>query len=325
MAAYTARNALLSGIIDYAGTFPPAKLPLEAALAEYCGFRAKGRNPWLMAKMVVTVADLKKLSARMWFEAGADGRSVPLTVIGSPVEKSADLARTVAFELRELRRFNEKYSLSAVPQTVLSYETRIPEDCPAVETGDLVHEALDLARTDTGLGFRVYFEVGLGGDWQRRLATFQDAIAQWNEDFGAGAGDAALKVRTGGATPPTHTQLAEILGSCVLHATAFKATQGLHHAVTRASEWGFVNVFSAITFAQALGLEKFPVATIEECLKETRGAAFEFSKEALRWRTFTLPCEAIEAARRHHAGCFGSCSIVEPDDFLTQEIGQEDV
>ncbi|MBY0370823.1 hypothetical protein K2X33_09070 [bacterium] len=320
MAIYTARNALLSNLIDYAGTFPPAQLALPEALTKACAYRREAKFPALMARMVVTAADLKKLSSRAWVDAGADGSAVTLTVIGSAVSQTQELARTIAFELRELRNFNQKFAGAPIPQMALAYETRLPDDCPDREVGRVLKSALDAGLQDGVLGFKIYLEVGPSADFQTRIAQAVEAIADWNENNQASSGSAALKIRTGGKTPPTNTQLAEVLSACVMQGVGFKATQGLHHAVTRGSEWGFVNVFAALTLAQALGLEAFSTSDIEACLKETDGKAFKFEADGFSWKGHRLSLEQIESARRRHGGTFGSCSLDEPDQFLIDEL-----
>jgi len=42
---------LLDGIIDYAGTFPPASLPLQEALSSYTAARRSAEN-WLLGRLV---------------------------------------------------------------------------------------------------------------------------------------------------------------------------------------------------------------------------------------------------------------------------------
>jgi hypothetical protein len=52
MDASDARYALLAGLWDYAGIFPPAELPLEQALAEWRRIRASD-DAWLVNRLVV--------------------------------------------------------------------------------------------------------------------------------------------------------------------------------------------------------------------------------------------------------------------------------
>src|SRR5437588_212808 len=50
-------RALLGGIVDYAGTFPPASLGLADALSEYAKARI-GTDSWLLGRFVLSAAHL---------------------------------------------------------------------------------------------------------------------------------------------------------------------------------------------------------------------------------------------------------------------------
>lgn len=319
MAKYTSKQALLGNLIDYAGTFPPAALPLEKALVGASTFRRKARHPWLLSKIVVTIADLKRLSPRAWFEAGSDGTPLPLTVIGSPIEKVSDFERTLGFEMRELRRFNEKFYDSSLRQRAIAYETRFPEACSVESIPSVLHAALNTACGEKDLDLDIYVEMPLDAEWQTRLARITETLAEWNEGK-AGAGAAGFKLRTGGKTPPTPEQLAEIIQSVVTQGLRFKATQGLHHPISKPGDYGFVNLFGALCFVHALGLEAFDVKTITRCLQSSDTKAFQFEGDTFSWGDFKLTSDQIESARRRHAGTFGSCSLDEPDEFLETEL-----
>ena len=54
-------RAFLSGLIDYAGLFPPAKLPLEQALRNYADYRS-GPDAWMLGRFIVPAARLAEVS-----------------------------------------------------------------------------------------------------------------------------------------------------------------------------------------------------------------------------------------------------------------------
>jgi hypothetical protein len=324
MAAYSAKTALLGNLIDYAGTFPPAALPLEKALREACAFRRSSRHPWLLSKIVVTIADLKKLTPRAWFEAGSDGTPLPFTVIGSAIEKPADLARHCGFELREVRRFNEKFMDSSQRQRVIAYETRLPDGVTGASAKALITDALEASLAGETLGLDLFIEIPIVGEnWETTLAHSSRAMAEWAEEYGQGTGQPGIKIRTGGKTPPSAGQLAQAIVVCTELGLRFKATQGLHHPVTHQGEYGFVNLFGAFAFAQTLGLNEFGETAIADCLQDSNREAFRFEGNRLSWRNFAIEAEQIEAARRRHGGTFGSCSLAEPDEFLDTELTGE--
>jgi hypothetical protein len=55
-----ALRALLENLIDYAGLFPPASLPLDRALANYRCY-SSGDNNWMLGRFVVTSAQVPDL------------------------------------------------------------------------------------------------------------------------------------------------------------------------------------------------------------------------------------------------------------------------
>ena len=53
-------RALLTGVLDYAGLFPPAKLPLHQALAHYANYR-QSSDRWMLGHFVLQAARLGEL------------------------------------------------------------------------------------------------------------------------------------------------------------------------------------------------------------------------------------------------------------------------
>ena len=55
-------RALLTGVLDYAGLFPPAKLPLDEAIRDYARYRS-GPHAWVLTRFVVPASRLDEVSA----------------------------------------------------------------------------------------------------------------------------------------------------------------------------------------------------------------------------------------------------------------------
>ena len=53
-------RALVSHLIDYAGLYPPAELPLDGVLARYRRYRA-GPNSWILNRLVLPASKLKEV------------------------------------------------------------------------------------------------------------------------------------------------------------------------------------------------------------------------------------------------------------------------
>ncbi|MGA7571741.1 MAG: hypothetical protein WBG27_05580 [Candidatus Aquilonibacter sp.] len=73
-----AQRTALEGLVDYAGLFPPAKLPMEAAVAQY--EQAKiGSAAWMLGRFIVRAEDLIALRTCL-----AGRARIELSVISTP-------------------------------------------------------------------------------------------------------------------------------------------------------------------------------------------------------------------------------------------------
>lgn len=80
--ASPALRALLDGFIDYAGIFPPAKVPLENALANYSNYR-QSEHSWMLRWFVVGAGECANVPAQYdgtlsIIKDGDDGRAATL-------------------------------------------------------------------------------------------------------------------------------------------------------------------------------------------------------------------------------------------------------
>lgn len=296
------KEALLAGGIDYAGTFPPAKLPLESALKRAATFRADGTHPWLLSKMALPISVIVDLNAEALFSLAPSGAPWVFTALGEATE-----LRGIEAELQTLRAWNRKGEVASIRHLAVSYETKLFES--SVDVGEI--EALLQACAASGV--YPYFEFGFEGDWQTRLETLSAAMAA-NETLCSG-----IKIRTGGAKPSSPEQLAACVLVCGSKKLRFKATQGLHHPLTTAEEFGFLNLFAALSLATRFP-ERVNIQILVACLIEKEQTAFVFHEETFSWRDFTLSASELIAARAVHGGCFGSCSIDEPDGYLAEQF-----
>lgn len=287
---------LLGELIDYAGLFPPAALPMSEAVGNY-GEYLKSDQSWMLGRFITPTARLEE------FERAADShlsgaRPWRLSVLGG-----SDLAA----DLRAIAEFNQKHSGAASAAAVIdALEIR------ATGIGD-IEQAMSAVH-DSGLAPAVYIEIPIAND-PRPLVS---AIAR--------AGGRA-KARTGGLTPeafPASGEVARFLAACAAEGAAFKATAGLHHplrAVHRLTYepnsvsglmHGFLNVFLAAAWLRA-GLSAEEAV---ELLEEKNPAAFRFGDEAVDWRDRRLTKEEIINTREGFAVAFGSCSFCEPIEDL---------
>src|SRR5262245_52201803 len=90
-------RALLSGVIDYAGLFPPAKLPMTEAVANYLRYR-ESEEAWMLGRFVCPAARLKEIPEGVRLTVSATGRGGD-SVASFPAGIEADLAEIRASSL----------------------------------------------------------------------------------------------------------------------------------------------------------------------------------------------------------------------------------
>ncbi len=317
--------SLLSGAIDFAGTFPPAALSVENSWKKAKKFWETSSHPWLVRRLIFGMKDLTPLTTAQLHAWGITGGTWILSALGRTPESDdlSGLLKTVEWDLREIDRFNDRHWESSTRLGILLYENKLPDSFFTGEQ-DLFRvglpQVLDRFLRLKHLRVDSLWELGWEGLTLKRLEQTAQTLSEWLQSEDAPAHLTGLKFRTGGKYVPTPEQLATAIFGVTSHQLRFKATQGLHHAISRQGAYGFVNLFAALNLAQALGPEAFPISLIQDCLTDSDPKSFHFSETVFRWKDHELLVEDLETARRIHAATFGSCSADEPDQLLTEEL-----
>lgn len=310
---------LLSGCIDYAGTYPPASLELSQAVANFREYRTRP-EAWLLGKMVVPAAGLSDLGALEWSEL--DGS---LSVVLGAQE-------TVAAFQTSLEELMSRAGQSGVRGAVAALEACWPTELlEAADTTQLwkfvsattaqLSSASDRSRT-LFLEFSPDRKRTSDGDRYEALRHCITALARYDEAPSSRHCTAGLKFRTGGADTaafPDPRELASILCACRDGGVFWKATAGLHHLLrhrdpaTGKLMHGFLNVMTAAVLCEVLGLS---AAETQPILEETELSAFRLTDAELAWRDQSVPVDGIRFARERALRSFGSCSFDEPREDL---------
>lgn len=283
-----ALHALLAGIVDYAGLFPPAALDMERAVHNYARYRADD-DAWMLGRFVVPVARLDEFSvARAALGDVADWRL------------SALLGEDVARDVERARAFNSSRSVAAA---IDSLEARISAPDDVTTLASLPMEP-----------FSVFGELPWGAEPAPILGALRQA------GFNA-------KVRTGGVTRdaiPEPRSLIAIMRACIDAEVPLKATAGLHHPVrgtyrlTYANDaptglmYGYLNLFLAAA-GLSIGMTEDDATAL---LTEQDSSAINVTADAICWRDRTFDAASLRATRNRVAMSFGSCSFREPVDEL---------
>ena len=309
-------QGFMTGIVDYAGLYPPAKLDMVPMVAQYASFFSSPHAD-MLGRVIVPVSRLDEFevaaAAHMQAVPAAEGAEVePEPWPISALTRGANDIDGFQEDLQRIETFNDHHSLEGNPAAVID----------AIELkasgGTEIDRALDALDDD----LFVYFELDPTRDIRGELAAIVGL-------------DAGAKIRTGGVTPGEHPSVehvaAFINGCCDAH-VPFKATAGLHHAIRQLApdvgadtkQLGFINVFMAacLRFSGMIDAEN-----VLEVLMEEDAAAFTFGPHLAAWRHATIGPEGLDDARWRFAHSFGSCSFDQPANelqalgLLNEEIG----
>lgn len=284
-------TALLRESVDYAGLFPPAKLPMRDSVTNYARYLGSG-DSWMLGRFVVSVARLFELSeATASVEIDKPWR---VTCVGEPDHRGTAVA---------IAEFNERNTGRLL--------------CDMVETKVVSQEDLAAALTSFPGEMAQFFEISPDDSLEEMLDAMRFS--------GQGA-----KIRTGGVTAdafPTGEEIIRFARACFGRGIGFKATAGLHHPVRCVKPLtyepdsptgpmhGFLNLFLMCAFMSA-GADD---ATLREILLEQDLANFSFTDVGVSWKgKIDLDLDAVEHARTNTIASFGSCSFSEPTSELRE-------
>ena len=301
-------RALLSGLIDYAGLFPPAALDLGPALQNFAAYRT-GADAWMLGRFIVPVGRLADV------EGGAvGGGPARFSVLGHAASGDgwAEAALQTLADARAWERQTENVAADR-------FELKLP--AALARDPDTLGGALDALEEAEGgaTGPRFALEVPYL-DAPDALAPAAQAVADANGRAGRPA--FALKLRCGGETPdlvPGVEALAAALTEARQAGAPFKATAGLHHPLPTWDEavgartHGFVNVFGGAALARVHGLGADDLA---EVLDTDGPDDWALDDDGLAWRGLRTSPAEIADAREQAALSYGSCSFDEPREDL---------
>ncbi len=296
---FSSLKALLSSIVDYAGLFPPARLTLREAIANYARYRQTPYN-WMLGRFILPVsrlAELETLSTDVFSE----------NTIASPWLLSAILSENWELELKQIEAFNHrnKIAIGQSPRYAIA----------SIEFKPLPPEEISRAILHLPNEIESFFEIPFSENLEESLVVLQGTKA-------------SAKIRTGGLTAeafPSVEQLCRFMFASAGVRASFKATAGLHHPLPgkypmsyepnsfAAAMQGFINVtiLAALVYWQKITQEE-ALAVLQESSIES----FQFQEDRIIWKDKQISISEIEESRQLFYRSFGSCSFQEPLDEL---------
>jgi hypothetical protein len=292
-------RALLTGLIDYAGLFPPAELGMAETVANYAAYQ---RRPdcWALARLVVPVARLGE------FEAELD-RLSETERLGTRWPITALLGNDPAADRAAVGAFNELHVHGG--PAVEALEARVASG-PQIES----------LKAAIGMGPELYCELPLTADLPALMAT-------------VGRVGARGKIRTGGINPrdiPAPEAVLAFLASAAAERVPFKATAGLHHPVRgmapltyaagspSTTMFGYLNLLLAATLLWA----DRPESEAMVVLTAENRASLRLERDSIEWAGVRVTADELARARREFVLAIGACSFTEPLGEI-RELGLE--
>jgi hypothetical protein len=317
-----ARRAFLHALIDDAGLFPPARLPMDEAVASHETSRT-GPNGWMMGRFLCPASRLEELSGHLPASPVEPWRiGVILDGNGGswPEATGRDLEAARLFEEQAAPRARVELLEAPLPLSLVEGRDQI----------DVAGEVEGFVERVRSSGLRgpvtPYLEVPRGpGREHETPPAVVEGIARVRAGWPDGSGSClapGAKLRCGGlvagAFPPPE-QVAAFVGACARLGVPFKATAGLHHPFRHVDgetgfvQHGFVNLVGAAILALSQGL---PEAGLAELVADEDPSDFSLSEEGFRWRLYGAGADDVARARRELFVAHGSCSFAEPVEDL---------
>lgn len=297
-------RALLTGVIDYAGLFPPARLPLDQAIRNCARYRTEP-DAWMLGRFICPAARLAELDsfAEELFQTGPP---FAFSALGRGGETAAEFLKALDADLAAIACFRKRHAGRVV---VDAFEVRLPRE-------KLEAEAVAAALTSLGPPtVTPHFETQVGADWRSTIAS--------GVNFAALRRPWGFKLRCGGTEPsafPPPEQVAFTIYCCGDVGVPLKLTAGLHHPVRHFSTGestrmhGFLNVFVAGVLAHARQVTS--QEQVRRIIEDEDSGHFAFDEGGLRWQGLRATVREIASARQSGVTSFGSCSFDEPREDL---------
>ncbi len=273
----TAIEALLDGLIDYAGIYPPASLGLETAVRNYLCYR-RGPRAQVLGRFIIDADRLLELRTA----AGAALAELPLSICVSPATDLDLLLRTISVDVQAVG-FEIK---GAEPAQIADLAARLPRGSAVYVEVPMELQAQAAFDAASAAGVRI--KLRMGGVIASAFPSAASVIAMLRLLV-----DRHLAFK---ATAGLHHPLQ----SRRPFTYAPDSPVGMMH--------GFVNLFAATALIYCGGNEEEACAL----LNESDPAAWQVSADSIACRSFRVTTQQIRELRQELFLSFGSCSFEEP-------------
>lgn len=214
-------------ILDYAGLFPPAKLPLTDAFSNYLSY-CKSDFGFILSKFICPVNQFPEL-LNLISTLNSDEKTINISALltgGKTIDAFKENLEN------DLKLWNDFVQKSKGIINVNSAEVKIPDEL--ISQGDpekiasFAHYLSLEIQTKTNCKVFIFIEGSMTGNTEKNFKSLINGIEIQNlNKFSAG-----FKLRTGGIVPdafPSSQQIAYCIRECLDRKVPMKFTAGLHH------------------------------------------------------------------------------------------------
>lgn len=307
-------------LIDYAGLFPPAKLPLETAIHNYATY-IQERYQWILSRFIIPASQIRQLQEFKGLFSKAN--PLRLSVLLKVKKTASEFYSSLQHELKEINWFLQEFGdMGRVEAIELKVPLEVLQRGRTAVLDFVTTTRLRLDASVTG-NYVTFFEAPFNESWNRFFLDLIIALSQDNETFEPNHyQNGSLKIRTGGPTAdlfPDTYQIAEVIQAAIQADVPLKATAGLHHPFRRFDEsvqttmHGFLNVFGACILGKKFKLAR---QLLIEIINEEDPQMLRFDDNGITWNDFNATSDEIALYRQQFAIGYGSCSFDEPIEDL---------
>ena len=294
---------LVAGIVDYAGLFPPASLPLDHTVQNFSRYLSSDYS-WMLSRLILPVARLEEIELIDSFVVSEMNWQISALV---PAISAPNDAFAKAIE--SITHFNQRHNANHPPRAIV--------DSVEIKASTVDDVLASIGATPSDL--KLFIEISTADDPTRLLEQIRQSSK-----------NAFAKIRTGGISLdliPSELEVARFIYSCAKLNVGFKATAGLHHPMqglyplTYAADpeygklFGYLNIFIAACFAFSKGIS---TEVIQAILIEPDSTEFRVADQSLAWRDLEISADQVYEIRTTKAISFGSCSFEEPTTELAE-------
>ncbi|MGM0587978.1 MAG: hypothetical protein ACQETE_06175 [Bacteroidota bacterium] len=312
-------RAFMSGLIDYAGLFPPAKLSLDESIRNFAKYRSE-EDAWMLSRFIIPAGKLNEL--RAYGELLNTSTPFDFSVISQAADTLQSFREAVATSAEQILSLHDQLEPNVLTGAL---EVKLPIEA-IIEGKETSSQALqtlvDQMAEHQALPKQVYCEPKFTENWRSEIPAVMAAISEVNDRTDQVA--LAFKLRCGGVEAhlfPTVEQVAAVLYQAREKNVAMKCTAGLHHPIRHYSDsvgtkmHGFFNVFGAGLLGYAHDLAEEEVAHI---IRDEDPSQFKFTGSMFSWADMDISEDEIAELRKTALHSYGSCSFDEPREDLDE-------